>query len=375
MKIAFVLHDFSLTGAPKIGLDIAAILAKRHEISLVSKKDGPLRQFSDDVGLHDVKVINTSHETVKLSLSARVELYEAYLAELRPDLVYINSLAAADWASACHMMHIPFLVHVHEMRSGIRALAVEGIYSIGDVRHADLILSASEECANDTRDELLLGSRPIINFGVSINCAAVARKSQEEPGRAVNQRGKPLAYGRRGERARPLVAMCGQSSLRKGTDLFWELALRLPDCDFLWIGPWNDEVSVAVNPALAMNAQRPLDNLYWTGLLTNPYACVAQADLFMLTAREDPNPLVVPEALSLGVPVCSFVSTGGSRFWTERYGFSLAGEVSVDKMELFVSKFFAQQALDTRPTPAFFEEADIEGKVSELVGQIALTLP
>ncbi|MCE7798400.1 hypothetical protein LWE61_17825 [Sphingobium sufflavum] len=374
MKIAFILHDFSLTGAPKIGLDIASILSRRHTVSLVSKKDGPLRAFAEKAGLSDVAMINTSHETSRLSLSSRVELYEDYLKRFKPDLVYINSLAAADWASACYMLEIPFLVHVHEMRSGIRALAVEGIYSIGDIRHANLVLSASEECGRDARDELLLGSRSIVNFGVSIDCAAVARKSLEEPAKAVNARKTILADTPKDGRTRPLIAMCGQSCLRKGSDMFWELALRVPECDFLWVGPWDDDTSKVVNPALAMNSERPLDNLYWTGLLANPYSSIVRADLFMLTAREDPNPLVVPEALSLGVPVCSFVNTGGSRFWTERYGFSLAGAVSTDRMESFLRKLLAQTPLDAQPTAAFFEEADIEGKVQELLQEIEAVL-
>lgn len=47
-----------------------------------------------------------------------------------------------------------------------------------------------------------------------------------------------------------------------------------------------------------------------TGYLENPYPVLAQADLFLLTSRDESFSLVVAEAMSLGVPVMSTRCTG-----------------------------------------------------------------
>lgn len=370
MKIAFVLHDLSMTGAPKIGVDMAAIMARHHDVYLVSKKDGPLRGFAEEMNFKDVRVIRTSHEYEKLSLSNRVLQYETYMEEIRPDYVYVNSIAAADWATACRDMNIPFALHSHEMSVDIKSLAMIGIFQFADVAAANLIISASEECARDTRRELRLGSRAIYNFGVGIDCAVVARKAAEARPVAVNADGNHLEWSGSNALDRRRVAMCGVACERKGADLFWQLAERCPEADFLWIGPWDDEISKGINPAIRLNKSKRLPNLYWTNMLSNPYPAIGAADLFMLSARDDPNPLVVPEAMSLGLPVCTFTDTGGSRVWTERFGFSMAGRIEVDRMEGFLRRFFDHDGGSYAVPDGFTEEADIHKKMDGLMALI-----
>lgn len=370
MKIVFVLHDLSLTGAPKIGVDMAAIMAQDHDVYLVSKKDGPLRAFAEEMKFRDVRVICTSHEYEKLSLSNRVLQYEKYLEEIRPDYVYVNSIASADWATACRDLDIPFTVHSHEMSVDIRSLAMIGIFQLADISAAHLIVSASEECARDTRKELHLRTRAIYNFGVGIDCGIVAQKAAEGLPEAVNANGEALEWRGSALLDRKRVAMCGVACERKGADLFWQLAERCPEFDFLWVGPWDDEIGKAINPAISLNQKKRLPNLYWTNMLSNPYPAIGAADLFILSSRDDPNPLVVPEAMSLGLPVCTFADTGGSRIWTERFGFSMAGRIDVDRMEVFIRRFFGHNGGDYVLPDEFAQEADIHRKMEDLLGMI-----
>jgi len=367
MKIAFILHDLSMTGAPKIGVDMAAIMAQEHDIYLVSKREGPLRALAEAQNFEDVRVIPTSHEYELLPLRARVISYLAYLEEVRPDYVYINSIASGDWAAACRELSIPFALHAHEMRMDFQALQNIGVFRPTDIHAAHLVISASEECGNDTRSELDLGAREIYNFGVGIDCGEVARKAREQAPRAVNAAGKQLQWTGSDALDRKRVVMCGVACERKGADLFWELAERCPEMDFLWIGPWDDDIGRPVNPAITLNKKKKLSNLYWTNMLANPYPAIRAADLFMLTSRVDPNPLVVPEAMSLGLPVCAFTDTGGSRVWTERFGFSLAGEIDVDRMETFTRRFFEQGHGIFNLPDEFGQEADIHNKMKLLM--------
>ena len=102
-------------------------------------------------------------------------------------------------------------------------------------------------------------------------------------------------------------------------------------------------------------------------MLSNPYPAIRASDLFMLSSRDDPNPLVVPEAMSLGLPVCTFADTGGSRVWTELFGFSMAGKIDVDRMEAFTRRFFQQDHSIFNITEKFFEEASIHKKMKGLM--------
>ena len=120
--------------------------------------------------------------------------------------------------------------------------------------------------------------------------------------------------------------MCGVAVPRKGPDIFWEVAKALPEYDFVWIGSWDDDDYVRNNNnALSLNEQEPLGNLYWTNSLTNPYTALNQIDLFTLTSREDPNPLVVLEAIALDKPAVTFTKTGASLSIS---GFSTTSTVS-----------------------------------------------
>lgn len=370
MKIAFVLHDFSLTGAPKLGLQIAEIFAQTHQVTLITKKDGPLRDQIKEGSFIEVIDVATSHELADLSLQERVERATELLKRIDPDLVYVNSLAAGEWVSAASALKRSVVLHVHELQQSILELQRMRLFDNFSVSQADLVLTASDECMRDVRRLFRLPAERVVNFGVCVNIEEVQRLAEVAPGAAIRHDGKALDWSRRKRSARKLIVMCGQSSHRKGSDLFWQAAADVPEHDFLWVGPWDDELSQAVNPALALNLKKRLKNLYWTNLVKNPFAYISQADLFVLTAREDPNPLVVPEAISLRVPVVTFRNSGGSHDWTNRFGYSLTGNVDPVRIADFIHRFFlaANEGVDL--DQRFLEVADLRAKARSIMQDI-----
>lgn len=371
MKIAFVLHDFGLTGAPKLGLQIAAILARHHPVWLFVKQDGPLRSMVPARLFQDLVVTNTSHEIRHDPLGVRVDQAATSLRAIQPDLVYVNSIAAADWIGGAVRARCRSVLHVHEMRRQIYDLKRINVYSTADVVKADRVLAASPECLRDFQGVFGVDPRKVEDFGVCIDLTDIQDKATSNPPRAVRHDGEALSYIAR-SRDRKIVAMCGLAQQRKGADLFWDTARLTPEHDFLWIGPWNDPAAQKTNPALPLNARTPLDNLYWTNLTTNPYAAMTHVHLFALTAREDPNPLVVPEAIALGLPVATFAGTGGSHHWTNRYGLSLSGQPNPERLSAFIRRFFHLPV----PTAAwtanqsFSAVASLEGKTTALMRKL-----
>ena len=112
-----------------------------------------------------------------------------------------------------------------------------------------------------------------------------------------------------------VVGMVGTTHWRKGPDLFLRLAAALrrrrPDLAvrFVWVGGastgpelWPFEHDVA-RAGLG-------EVVSFVGEVEDPAPWFAAFDVFCLTSREDPFPLVCLEAMALGVPVVSFASGG-----------------------------------------------------------------
>lgn len=56
--------------------------------------------------------------------------------------------------------------------------------------------------------------------------------------------------------------------------------------------------------------ENKLDNVIFTGMQSNPYSYMRNADLFVLTSYREGFPLVIPEAMACGLPILSTSCTG-----------------------------------------------------------------
>ncbi|MEI4927435.1 hypothetical protein Q8G50_33505, partial [Klebsiella pneumoniae] len=66
---------------------------------------------------------------------------------------------------------------------------------------------------------------------------------------------------------RLLVGMVGYGSIRKGADIFYEVAKKVSKHDFIWVGNWNDTHVPFYEDFLTDR----LDNFFITGEVENPY--------------------------------------------------------------------------------------------------------
>jgi glycosyltransferase involved in cell wall biosynthesis len=114
-----------------------------------------------------------------------------------------------------------------------------------------------------------------------------------------------------------IVLGCGTIELRKGVDLFVQLARRViahqsaPEAWFLWVGTDHD-------PGLKqwllhdVDTGGPRDRVRFLGPRDNSLPYFLAADVFVLPSREDPCPLVNMEAMASGLPVVAFRDSGGA---------------------------------------------------------------
>ena len=115
-----------------------------------------------------------------------------------------------------------------------------------------------------------------------------------------------------------IVGACGTIDWRKGSDLFVQLAslMRRYQVDrpvwFVWLG--------GVLEGIAYNQLRHdirllgLENrVKFLGARADALKYYCAFDVFVMTSREDPFPLVCLEAASVGVPIVCFDKAGGAR--------------------------------------------------------------
>jgi glycosyltransferase involved in cell wall biosynthesis len=110
-----------------------------------------------------------------------------------------------------------------------------------------------------------------------------------------------------------LVLGAGFAHIRKGFDLFLQLARKMPalqgNVHFAWVGDIQFVLKTYLGPEMEQAAATGhFRHIPFTSRVAEYFAA---ADVFALTSREDPYPTVVMEALSCGVPCVAFDGTGG----------------------------------------------------------------
>jgi len=112
-----------------------------------------------------------------------------------------------------------------------------------------------------------------------------------------------------------VVGAGGQAGWRKGTDIFMQVARQvnqlMPENEikFIWVGYQSHEVKAQTDyetDKLGLQGK-----VIFTGSKTSPQDYLQVFDLFLLTSREDPFPLIALEAAALEKPIYCFKDTGG----------------------------------------------------------------
>lgn len=110
-----------------------------------------------------------------------------------------------------------------------------------------------------------------------------------------------------------VVLGCGLAEWRKGTDIFVRVAKKVlkkdPNVHFVWLGISSNLFSEEIKADCKMYDLEDRIHLIPVKSDVRPY--FELADLFFLSSREDPFPLVMLEAASLGLPIVGFKGTGG----------------------------------------------------------------
>ncbi len=234
------------------------------------------------------------------------------------DLIYANTAATGPLLAGHKNRADAVLWHIHELKYGLGRTITSNLRktSLGTI---DRYVAVSESVVAALKESLLVSDEKIDLIHGFVDMPVM---NDEERGRVRAQVLRNLGW--------PedvfVVGGCGALGWRKGTDLFLHIArstCNIPEmakARFLWVGGGDeaDLESVRFKHDLELLGLRErCVRVQSTGDVQKYYSVM---DVFALTSREDPFPLVMLEAGAMNVPLVCFADSGGGPEFASRGG-------------------------------------------------------
>jgi len=302
-SILFIGHSASQGGAEIVLLDIIKWYAENttYQISTVLLEPGILA--GEFLRFGEVLTLNNAQELQ----SKKSQKFLAF----HYDLIYLNTVVSGAFSQVYKekylKLNIPIVLHVHEMQNNIE-IYKDNFNSIVD--SVDLFITASGRVKEDLVDHYSVSPEKISVHHSFVHNKAVntSRLSRQVTSAREYFNLKDSNF---------IIMGSGTVNWRKGPDLFVETVSKIinqfrdKNIVAIWMGGGED-----LDTLQAQVVEQNLgDNIKFTGFLKNASELVAAADIFFLSSREDPFPLVCLEAAQYKIPtVCFKEATGMIEF-------------------------------------------------------------
>lgn len=365
MSVLIVLHEAARTGAPRIGGLIAGALKQHRNVRILCLTGGAMLDWlRERVGAENVDVIETDRPRHKVSFAERLDFAKSYLEREPSSIVYVNSLAACEFIVAAKATGKAVVVHVHEKVEEMRKLLAIQLMKLEVLSLSDAVVLAAEDLRQDLTEVFGFLPERVMNFGIAVDADEIDRLAQEGKPKAQTAAGKQFASSER-----LTIGMIGHASQRKGSDIFFEAAQSLQQHDFMWVGNWNED-DAPENTCYPSFVHTKLPNLFVSGGVSNPYKYISNFDLFFLSSREDPNPVVLAELLILSVPILAFSKTTAVTDFLGRSAIVCHGKANVPDAVRVLGALDASEVRSDgfRPNSAEYRQRfDITKKIVDVV--------
>ena len=222
------------------------------------------------------------------------------------DIIYANTTASLELAHRISLLNqkAKLVLHVHELESEIKR-TVGGLSSYMD--NIDFIIAASEMVKNNLIENHQVKAKKI--------------KVIYEFTKKITPLDEPAK-----DKKVFRVGGSGRFGHRKGTDLFIQVARYLNDnfpnlnIEFTWVGLVQNHEKIQLE--MELDKLNLKNRITFVGEVQEPEFYFKTFDLFLMTSREDPFPLVCIEAGMLGIPIICFdKATGISEVIGDKGGF------------------------------------------------------
>lgn len=347
-RVLFISHDAHRTGAPILLLNlIKALKVIGHiHVEALLKQTGVLQDdFKAEVPttlLDDWLRLRSKQTLFNRKEPDRYEKLKQYV--LSFEMVVSNTITNGDLDEVLRL-HPNVVTYVHELEQAIQYYTTEeNLRKV--LSHSRYFLYPSEEVRRNLVENHAVSPDkfiflpyyiPDVYEKMILERAAV----REELGVAANE---------------TLIIGIGTNDWRKGADLFLTsmqlLFEKSPLIKAIWVGSNTDSVNHV--RMLSDLRKMKLDSRFQLIPSTpNPFRFLAAADLFFLSSREDPYPLVVIESAMMKLPCVYFPESGGAKeFIAEDSGIAVPyGNTNLASIALFkivtdagLQKLFSENA-------------------------------
>lgn len=313
-RILAVSHN-AFYGAPRVLIDMCKFLKKQSfEFRFILLEGGPL--------LHEFKAIG---ETTLLEHSfgqkvtggrSLLRYAQGYYEKReclrriangwKPSIIYANTVAVCSTLRCLSSLSVPIILHVHELKNTTDFYCTTFLRDFLNIPTVYIAVSRAVKSHLEKDFGIPAEKVSLLYAAIDTDRIDSLLDSKKDDSRFLKN-------------GHFIVGGAGVPRWDKGVDLWLhvvpEVKRRMRDkrIKFIWIGakPTLKEGGYLKHLAMEIKGLGIEDDVEFTGYHDNPYPVFNSFDVFALTSREDPCPLVCLENMYLEKPVVAFASGGG----------------------------------------------------------------
>jgi glycosyltransferase involved in cell wall biosynthesis len=291
--ILAVTHEASATGSVRAFIAAVERFRLAGQVTVVAKDGGALLQdLGEGTWLRPWTGVAQLRRAARVqSLAGTAPLVERWIADrvvsqVRPDVVYVNTVLSSEYVSAAHRQGVRAVLHVHEQ---------EPLLSWALHRNR----------VDITRTETVVPARIVANELAALGCPKITVLPGPVDLSSKPRQLKDPPWPTGSHRVLTVASMTSE----KGTDDILEVADRLRrvgerPVHYVWVGPGERLATMR-----EVTRRKGL-NVTWVGAVRNPLDYMAAADLFVLPTHREVQGLVLLDAASMGTPCVAYASGG-----------------------------------------------------------------
>jgi glycosyltransferase involved in cell wall biosynthesis len=308
--VLFISHDITPAGAQIFLLRLLQAIRSTAPFDIEILVDLP-RPYAERASEHQRALLDEFQAIGPVHCLSELTGAPENLPEVRAgaySLLYANTITLGPLLDSLQPVTSPIISHVHELgfwmehRTGLDAVRRQ-------VRHTHRFVA----CSRAVREYLV--DRLGVEAGQVETIHSCASTAKARAFRAQHSRAEVRSALGIPEEAF-VVAACGTFDWRKGAELFVPICValrrRLGTRPFraYWIGAYGQDI-VKQQFDFEIAIAGLADEVQLLGAQSEPLRWMLAADCLALPSREDPFPIVMLEAASLGLPVVGFQGSGG----------------------------------------------------------------
>lgn len=308
--LLFVSHDANLGGAQIVILSLLkwVTLNTNYKILILLLQGGALIDRFRSYG----EVLNYSDLLERYSSQdERIETIKKHTGN-KLTLIYVNSILGCRVLRELSALNAPIITHVHELKESINYYADKNIVE-QMLFFTDRYIACSSAVQKYLQSHYNIPLEKIDLVNTFID-HSIKILSQEDKLKIKQELDLPLD--------KMVVIGCGLGLFwRKGADIFINLARKVIqeglDVLFIWVGGFSEKDSHQKYGSWKkiysdLRKDKILKNkVKFLGVTDKTASYLQAADVFVLSSREDPFPLVCLEAAQAELPIICFRDAGG----------------------------------------------------------------